>query len=503
MNPLSRARTMIFKCCLGIASIALIGAGVFEVPQASAQTCMQDVYRAHGKKQNLNCTANDVTLSSVSNICITNPLFIDGDNDGCQDPDQTTGKLTCIAGQPFTFKADYAMPLTAQARYDLGLYIASDSGGNDGALTGNCANNVLTNANAETFDDLDGDVCGDIDQNPNPQIFEQTITAVCNGSGDGGQVVLDYCTSWRQPGANESCDDTVFTSAASWDAYPGAPSKCNCGEVAIDVFSETATIEVTKTAITPNVLETGGNVTYGVAVKNLAAVSNVTLDTFMDTDLDPLNPPEYANYGDITYAHDDIASTTCDGDGDGNSTPIVIAAGATYTCQFTVLMGPGDAGDTVDDQVQACGTDNFGHTNLCDDDPAQVTYTDVSTKPSLTKTPLAEIAYKVDVQYGVAVMNKSTVDTLVLDSLSDDKFGDITSVHAAGGGFAEVLSTNCATGGTIAAGGNYNCKFTGRITAEGPHTNKVTAGATDDDQVTYGAPELQDTANVNISVTFP
>ena len=273
--------------------------------------------------------------------------------------------------------------------------------------------------------------------------------------------------------------------------------------MAIDVFSETATIEVTKTAITAFVPETGGSATFGVAVKNLAAVSNVTLDSFTDTDLDLGNPPDYAQYGDITYVHDDITATTCDGDGDGNGTPIVIAAGATYTCQFTVTIGPGDAGDTIHDQVQACGTDDFGHTNLCDDDPAQITYSDVATDPSLTKTALAEVAYQVDIQYSVAVMNNSTVDTLTLDTLSDDKFGDITSVHAAGGGFAEVLQTTCATGGNIAPLTNYNCVFTGRITVEGLHTNKVTGSATDDDNVPYGAPELEDTAQVSITVEIP
>ena len=484
------------RSCISVTAITLLLVALLGSQTASAvDDCMQDVYQANGNKQTLNCTANDVTLSSVSNICITDPLL--GSTTGCQEPN-ADGKLTCIAGQPFTFEADYTMPLTAQARYDLGLFIAEDGGGDDGALTGQCADNVLTPANALDYLSLDGDdTCGDINDAHNPQTFRQTITAMCNGAGDGGQVVLDYCTSWRQPGANDTCDTTVDTDdPANWDAFPGSPSKCNCGDVAIDVFSETATIEVTKSAVTPEVPETGGPVTYAVSVKNLATVASVTLDTFTDTDVGGANPP-YVSYGDITSVQGDITSTTC--------TLATIAAGATYNCQFTVSVASGahDTGDTIWDQVQACGTDDFGHTNLCDDDDASVTVTDVQTDPNLTKTAMSTQSVAVVVNFGVAVYNNSSVDSMDLTSMSDDKFGDITTTHAAGGGFGEVTYTDCSIPQTIAANGNYTCTFRGVVTTEALHTNTVTGAATDDDGIVFGAPELQDSAQVKVTVTFP
>ncbi|WP_157354157.1 hypothetical protein [Aromatoleum toluclasticum] len=472
------------------AATLVVGGLLLGAPPASAQSCIQDVWQAHGNTQSLTCTANDVTLSSATNLCIVvsppgGPR--DLNNDGCQDPN-LQGQLTCVSGQPFTFTADFTMPLTAQARYDLGLYIATDGGGNDGALTGLCAPNVVTAANSSTFINKDSppDICGDIDDAHNPQVIHQTITTTCSDTNGDNKVNLPWCTTWRQPGANEACDSGTFTTAGTFDAYPGSPSKCNCGTLDIDVFLETASITVVKEAVTPTVLETGGSVTYSVAVTNNAQVSDVDLDSLVDN-----------LYGDITTTgHNGITATTCtlatipaESNDPGGLNP--------YTCQFTVTVGAGDTGDTITDTVTACGTDDFGHSNLCDDDPAVVTYIDVSTPPSLAKTATATQAVAVDVQYSVSVSNNSTVDTLTLNSLIDDKFGDITAVAG------NVQSTTCAVPQNIAAGGNYTCSFVGRITTTGLHTNVLDGAASDDDGVNYGAPPLQDSAQVNISVTFP
>ncbi len=479
--------------CIGAATPLVVGGLLLGAPPAQAQvagSCMQDVWKAHGNSQSLTCTANDVTLSSVSNLCIAATPFgpQDPDGDGCQNPNPQ-GQFTCISGQPFTFTADFTMPLTAQARYDLGLYIATDGGGADGALTGQCAPNVVTAANSPTFINKDAapDICGDIDAANTPQVIRQTITTMCVDTNNDSKVNLPWCTSWRQPGSNEVCDSATFTTAGAFDAYPGSPSKCNCGDLNIDVFLETASITVVKDAVTTTVSEAGGDVTYSVAVTNNAQVSSVTLDSLID-DL----------YGDITQVQGAVTATTCtlatipaESNDPGGQNP--------YMCQFTVAVASGahDAGDTITDVVTACGSDDFGHSNLCDDDPADVTVVDASSPPDLTKTATATQTVAVDVQFSVGVSNTSAFDTLSLTSLTDDKFGDITTVQG------NVLSTTCAVPQVIAPSGNYACSFVGRISATGLHTNVVTGAATDDDGVNYGAPELQDDADVNITVTFP
>lgn len=492
MRSLTRwART--WARCIGAATPLVVGGLLLGAPPASAQvaaSCMQDVWKAHGNSQNLTCTANDVTLSSAGNICVhvTQGGPQDTNNDGCQDPNPQ-GQFTCVANQLFTFTADFTMPLTAQARYDLGLYLATDGGGSDGALTGSCEANVVTEANSPTFINKDAglDICGDIDADHTPQVIRETVTVMCADTNSDSKVDLPWCTSWRQPGANEVCDSAEYDTAGTFDAFPGSPSKCNCGTLNIDVFLETASITVVKDAVTPTVSEAGGSVIYSVAVANNALVSSVKLDSLTD-DL----------YGDITQVQGAVTATTC--------TLAVIPAEPSdqnpYMCQFTVAVASGayNAEDTITDVVTACGSDDFNHSDICDDDPADVTVVDVSSPPSLTKTATATQTVAVDVQFSVGVTNASSVDTLTLDSLEDDKFGDITAVQG------NVLSTTCAVPQVIAPLGIYTCSFEGRISTTGLHTNVVTGKATDDDDVGYGdvgEPALQDNAAVDITVTFP
>ena len=106
----------------GVALVAtMIAMGLSGTP-VQAETvdkapCMQD---AAGF--NLNCSANDIQLSEVTeeDINIIKPCLYPGD---------TT-----------TFTAEFTTVLTAKARHDLGIYFAIDGDVNgDGALTGECS----------------------------------------------------------------------------------------------------------------------------------------------------------------------------------------------------------------------------------------------------------------------------------------------------------------------------------------------------------------------------
>jgi hypothetical protein len=94
----------------------------------SAQTCIEDRYfQATGG--HLTRTANDVRIARASNIRDTsgNPLE------------------SCVSGQTFSFIADFTVQTTATARYDIGLYFATDGDPNhDGALAGQCSTNIIT-----------------------------------------------------------------------------------------------------------------------------------------------------------------------------------------------------------------------------------------------------------------------------------------------------------------------------------------------------------------------
>jgi hypothetical protein len=222
----------------------------------------------------------------------------------------------------------------------------------------------------------------------------------------------------------------------------------------------------------------------------------VTLDSLTDD-----------KYGDITTTHAAgggflaVTATTCT----LATIPAGNVAGNPYTCTFTGTVPAGDYPGSFTDVVTACGTDSFGHPNLCDNDDAVVNYSDVLQEPSLAKTATGT-ACQIDATYSVVVTNNSAQDVLTLNSLSDDKFDGITAAHASGAGYGEVLSTTCSVPQTIqpvghASGNNYSCSFVGRINSCSlTHTDVVTAGATDDDGGSYSK---TDGATVTISVTTP
>ena len=100
--------------------------------------CMEDVYQVVGdNSQSLNCTANDVQL--------TEPSFefpVSEEVDGCEQPGDTANIILSLD-----------VLLTAQARYDIGMYLSLDAGD---ALTGSCAIGTLPYAIAPSpFTDLD------------------------------------------------------------------------------------------------------------------------------------------------------------------------------------------------------------------------------------------------------------------------------------------------------------------------------------------------------------
>jgi hypothetical protein len=102
-----RLLTGLFPSLLGVWAVGglLLGA-----QPAFAQSCIQNVWQAHGNTQSLTCTANDVRVASAGNIRDTlgNPL------------------TQCTSGTTFSFIADFTVVLGAQTRYDIGLYFATD-----------------------------------------------------------------------------------------------------------------------------------------------------------------------------------------------------------------------------------------------------------------------------------------------------------------------------------------------------------------------------------------
>jgi hypothetical protein len=422
-------------------------------PAAAVDNCIQDVWKAHGNNQNLTCTANDVRIAEASNIEVISGAT-------CTTLPDGTLSCTCTSAN-ITFEADYRVVLTAQTRYDIGLYFGVDGDSNgDGALTGQCTAATITQEVApSTFVNLDNpgntnlppaDQCGDIDAAHNPQLLHLQITTACVGDPVTHRLKLPNCTSWRQPGSNEVCLG-VGTSPQTNDAFPGSPSKCNCQPgFTVNIVVESPTITVTKTASPVTLQEPGGDVVYTVDVKNNGSSVAVTITSLTD-DL----------YGDLNGLGD------C-------SVPQTIQPGATYSCSFTETVS-GNAGDTITDE--ACASGHDANTPPGDVGPscdtADVDITDVPSSATLVKT-----VDSADVTYKVVVTNTSATDTLRLTRLCDDKFGALstgsTPVCVAGSIGSASNSTCPGLPVDIAAGDNVTCTFVGKITPAGTGTTTTT-----------------------------
>ena len=406
-------------------SVAFAAAVLGGLPVAAqSPNCMDDRFPG-----NLGCTANDVRIAKVTNINVQ----------------------SCTLGTSFSFTADFFVELTAQTRYDVGLYFATDGDlNNDGALTGQCSVGVITPQNSANFVNLDlpRDTCGDINGSHNPQIVHLTLTTLCIDPDHDGKLNLPNCTSWRQSGANTLCDDPG-------DAFPGSPSKCKCDKAFnIDILVEQPSLTVEKTADPTQVLEPGGDVTYTVTITNDGVVTPVTLTTIVD---DPDNDPSTNN--SVTYDAADVCIDT------------VLSPGGSTTCTFVRAVS-GNAGQSFTDRACVNGTDSNGKAVGPTCDTASVSIDDVAPTGTVTKT-LDSLVCSI-VRYKVKVENTDRVEALTLSALSDSPFGNITQVQG------NVVATTCSVPQQIATSSHYQCTFDAKVCSS-PHVDTVTGTLSDND----------------------
>ena len=200
-------------------------------------------------------------------------------------------------------------------------------------------------------------------------------------------------------------------------------------------FGANPAIQIEKTPDTQVVVE-GGKANFSITVTN---TGNVALTTIVVTD--PL-------------------STDCN----KSQASLAIGGTITYSCISDALT----AGFTNTATVTAL----WETTPVEDSDVAPVTVDylpkiDVAKEANVTSVPESGGS----VTYSVSVKNEA-VESFTLNSLIDDKFGDLDGVGT------------CAVPQTIAAGGTYSCTFTKTLKSDvlTPHVNTVTASGVDPEQ---------------------
>jgi hypothetical protein len=481
--------------------------------QTAAPNCLQSEYTFEtGSTTSLNCTANDVKIAFASN------------------PRDAKGNpiLTCVQGDTLSFIADFTVVTTATSRQNIGLYMnTKDEPG--GALTGTtCADNIISprhdpGANGvstcsntvgntqclgtSSYEENDPQVnsrgtptpdnCGDITTDDNNQVVTVEVDDVkCEPApgctGNNCPLVLPNCTSWQQPGGTIECESTP--PHTGWPyvtaAVPGSPSKCNCNSTfTVPITVQTGNITVTKTANPTSITGTdGGTSTYTVTVTNNFNTGSVTIDQICDN--------KYGNIatasgfagaacpaGSLCSSPNNVAGTTCATN--ISCTPALPlpatlqSPGDSITCTF---VGAVPESSTVTDTVTANGVTQNG-TAVSGTASATVTTGDAPASATFIKTlgsanPTSGCA---TVIYDVEVDNTSgltTDEAETLTALSDNVYGDITTVHGSANTNGSVVSTTCAVTQSIAVGGKYNCSFDGVMCgALGAVTNPTACSA--------------------------
>jgi hypothetical protein len=213
-------------------------------------------------------------------------------------------------------------------------------------------------------------------------------------------------------------------------------------------------IAVTKTVEPSEFKGTGGVATFAVEVENTGPVT-LSL-TSLNDDV----------FGDITTTSN-VSSTTC-------VLPQELDPTEVYSCSFQAFV-EGDEATPHINTVTGDGVDGGGN-EVDDDDDATVTF-DELPEIETTKTPDPS---EIDgtggvVTFTVSVQNTGPV-TVLLTSLNDDRFGNLTSTD-------NISSTTCVLPQVLDLTEVYTCSFQAFVEGDEatPHTNTVTAQGFDKD----------------------
>lgn len=205
-----------------IGAIALTASGAREASAGGTTTCIQDQYGGA-----LGCTSQDVKIASFDLLSVV---------DGCTGPSDTA---------TVTLRAN--LLVGANQRYDIGFYLALDSGN---ALTGTCYKEWLDpvkspqgtdptgaeiTSGSGPFLNSDGDACGDAKATYGQ--FDKTLGATgvpdavvlpCNDLDADGFLDVGNCAGWKNQ-ANNNCGSLAQA------GIPDVASKCYCGRTNLNV----------------------------------------------------------------------------------------------------------------------------------------------------------------------------------------------------------------------------------------------------------------------------
>ncbi|HSG79669.1 MAG TPA: SdrD B-like domain-containing protein [Acidimicrobiia bacterium] len=284
-------------------------------------------------------------------------------------------------------------------------------------------------------------------------------TVTCSiGDMDIGSTSLTVAVT-IDPGVEGTLTNTATVSSPTPDPSPGNETDT------VDTVSDAPpSVVVTKTASPTTVDEPGATVTFSVDVEN-TSIEPVTL-TFLSDDV----------FGDLL----DVGNAAVTANSCAALSGTSIGIGATAACTFDAYVA-GDASDpdhvdtvtaTVTDDEADTATDSDTATVAFGDSPPSVVVTKTATPASLPE-PGGTVTFTVDIE-------NTSVETVVLTTLTDDVFGDLLDV----GNLAVSANTCPGIAGSMATGLTLSCSFQATVTgnaAGADHVDTVTATVVDDE----------------------
>jgi hypothetical protein len=296
-------------------------------------------------------------------------------------------------------------------------------------------NNNSVSSDPVTITTLTDDIHGDLDGQggcSTPQTIASGGSYSCTFTGAVTGNYLDFET------------DTVSASGADDDSNPVSGSD----SATVRITNVLSSIALDKRVDKQTLDEPGGNVTYTYVISNTSSVDTVTINSLTDDKLSGL-----------------------DGQGDC-SLPQVLVPGQQYSCTVTTSVS-GNGFTSLTNVATASGVDDDG-TPVNAMDNAVVNFNNVPPAATLSKDVIAAV-----VSYQVTVRNLSDAESLSLDTLGDDIYGNIADA-----GNTAIISTSCEVPQTLApagqSGDSYSCSFDA-LASSSPTTDTVTGSVSDDD----------------------
>ena len=414
------------------------------------------------------------TVNNTSNVDIeltglNDTVFNNLDGRGTCDVPQTisaNGSYSCTITE--FISANHENTVTATANYQGTPLTAQDSAAVNVVPRANPSITVEKTANPTELDMPGGSATFTVDVTNNSS-FPVTINSMVdtvfgdlNGAGGcatGGSIAAGATYSCSFSRTVNAADGNPHINTVTVQVVDDLDKTASDSDDATVIFNPLPTISVTKSANPTSVSENGGVTSFTVVVNNTSN-EQLTLNTLTDSVFDNLG--------------------TC-------SVPQILSAGGSYQCSFSAFLeGEPDAPHT--NVITATATDSDGN-QAQDSDNEVVTFTDVLPAITVEKTAFPTTIDEPGgfVQFTFVVTNTSK-ETVTLDSLIDDIYGDLD------------LVTGCtdAAGYSISPFDNYSCSISGQVTGDAGtvHTNTVTAVASDDDN---NSTQAQDSASVTIT----